>query len=178
MTAVVAVTELLARLGAELDFDVARNVDAPGGAIDAVWLDRRLPLAAAPAERPHIRDAPVLPVVAFAVRASAMLEPPELVALLAALDSVGAPLRVVVIAREGLQAKLAPALQSLKQLHRLDEDAAVRTRLVPELRERTASGRTVVMLQSEIVEWAGRLREAHPRSYSAESLFDRTGAID
>ena len=42
MTAVVAVTELLARLGAELDFDVARNVDALGGAIDAVWLDRRL----------------------------------------------------------------------------------------------------------------------------------------
>ena len=44
--------------------------------------------------------------------------------------------------------------------------------------EAPASGRTIVMLQSELVEWARRLREARPRSYSAETLFNRTGAID
>jgi hypothetical protein len=178
MTALVAVTELLARLGAELEFDVAKNVEGACGAIDIVWLDHRLPLAAAPSASLHIRDAPVLPVVAFAVRACAMLEPPDLVALLADLDNIGAPLRIIVIARAGRQSKLAPALQSLEQLHRLDEDGAVRARLAAELRERTAAGRTIILLQSEIVEWAGRLREAHPRSYSAESLFGRTGAID
>jgi hypothetical protein len=179
MTAVPAVTELLARLGAELDFDVVKNVEAPCGTIDAVWLDRRLPLAALPCESPDLRDAPVLPVVAFAVRACAMLETSNLLPLLTGLEGIGAPLRIVVIAREGMPTKLAPALQSLEQRQRLDEDAEMQARLARQLRERTAApGRTVVLLQSEVVEWARRLREMHPRSYSAESLFHRTGAID
>jgi hypothetical protein len=46
------------------------------------------------------------------------------------------------------------------------------------LRERThVHGRTIAMLQVEVVEWARKLREIHPRSYSAESLFNRTGRI-
>jgi hypothetical protein len=178
MTALLSVTELLARLGAELDFDVARNVEGACGAIDVVWLDRRLPLAAAPVERLDLRDAPVLPVVAFAVRTSAMLDTSDPASLLAALEGVGARLRILVIARDGRQAALEPALQSLDQLRRLDEDAAVHARLIPHLRGRAGAGRTVAMLQSELVEWARRLREVRPRSYSAESLFDRTGAID
>lgn len=179
MTAFAAVTELLARLGAELDFDVASDVAGPCGTIDVVWFDRRLPLSAVPAEPLDLRDAPVLPVVTFAVRSCAMLEMPEIASLLACLEGVGAPLRIIVIARDGRQAKLAPVLQSLEQLHRLDEDSDLQARLAPRLRERaTAAGRTVALLQSEIVEWARRLREAHPRSYSAESLFHRTGAIE
>ena len=141
----------------ELDFDVATNVEGACGAIDVVWLDRRLPLAAAPVERLDLRDAPVLPVVAFAVRTSAMLDTSDPASLLAALEGVGARLRILVIARDGRQAALAPALQSLDQLHRLDEDAAVRARLMPHLRGRAGAGRTVAMLQSELVEWARRL---------------------
>jgi len=74
---------------------------------------------------------------------------------------------------------LAPALQSVDQLRRQDDDSELRARIAPGLcADARAHGRTVVMLQSEVVEWARRVREVRPRSYSAESLFNRTGAID
>lgn len=179
MTALPALIELIARLGAELDFDVAKNVEGPGGPIDVVWFDRSLPLAAAGAEPLDITDAPVLPIVAFAARTAAMFEIEDLAAITATVEGTAAPLRILVVARDSRLAALAPTLQSLDQIKKQDLDATLRADVAARLRERAKPwGRTIVMLQSELVEWARHLREVRPRSYSAESLFNRTGAID
>ena len=179
MTALPALIELLARLGAELDFDVARNVEGPDGPVDIVWLDRCLPLAAVAADPLDISEAPVLPVVAFAARTAAMLESENIAAITAAAEATAAPLRILVIARDSRVAALAPPLQSIEQMKRQDQDTSLRAHIAATLRERARPpGRTIVMLQSELVEWARHLREVRPRSYSAESLFNRTGAID
>ncbi len=179
MTALPALTELLARLGAELDFDVVRNVEGVHGPVDVVWLDRSLPLAAVIADPIDLSQAPVLPVIAFAARTTAMFEAADLTSILAALEGSGAPLGILVIGRDSRQAALAPAVQSIEQLRKQDDDLAARRRIADSLRAQPrSSGRTIVMSQNELVEWARRLREARPRSYSAESLFNRTGAID
>lgn len=179
MTALPALIELLARLGAELDFDVAKAVEGPHGPVDVVWFDRSLPLAAVATGPLDLRDAPALPVVAFAARTAATLETSELAGVVAGIDDTRAPLRILVIARDSRHSALAPALQSVEQMHRQDDDFELRERIAPQLRtDASAHGRTIVMLQSEIIEWARRLREVRPRSYSAESLFNRTGAID
>jgi hypothetical protein len=179
MTALPALIELIARLGAELDFDVAKHVDGPHGPADVVWFDRCLPLAAIATEPLDLREAPVLPVVAFAAQTAAMLEVSDLATVTAGIEDTRAPLRILVIARDSRQAVLAPTLQSVDQLRRQEDDSVLRTRIAPQLHAGTqAPGRTIIMLQSELVEWARRLREVRPRSYSAESLFNRTGAID
>ncbi|MGH8173705.1 MAG: hypothetical protein ACREPX_11195 [Rhodanobacteraceae bacterium] len=180
MTAASSLTDLLLRLGAELDFDVARDVvSARGGSIDVVWLDRCLPLAAVCADPLDLRHAPVVPVVAFDVRIAAMLETDELAATIAHLESTGAPLRVLAIGRDSRHSALAPILQSVDQMHRQDDDEALRTRIAATLNQQANSaGRTIVMLQHELTEWARHLRDVKPRSYSAESLFKRTGVID
>ena len=179
MTALPALIELLARLGAELDFDVARSVEGPDGPVDVVWFDRSLPLAAVASEPLDITDAPLLPVVAFVARTAAMLESENLGALTAAAEATAAPLRILIIARDSRLAALAPPVQSIEQMKKQDQDAALRGHFSAMLRERARQpGRTIVMLQSELIEWARRLREVRPRSYSAESLFNRTGAID
>jgi hypothetical protein len=99
-------------------------------------------------------------------------------ATIACIDATAAPLRILVIARDGRSGALAPALQSVDALKKQEGDTALRARLATMLRERGQhSGRTIAMLQGEVVEWARRLREIHPRSYSAESLFNRTGRI-
>jgi len=179
MTAIPALIELIARLGAELDFDVAKHVEGPHGPVDVVWFDRSLPLAAIATEPLDLREAPVLPVVAFAARTAAMFEATDLASITAGIEDTRAPLRILVIRRDSRQSALAPALQSVDQMHRQEDDAALRARIAPALcAAAQAPGRTIVMLQSELVEWARRLREVRPRSYSAESLFNRTGAID
>jgi hypothetical protein len=179
MTALPALKDLIARLGDELDFDVARNVEVARGAVDIVWFDRSLPLAAVAVEPLDLRDAPVLPIVAFVALTATELEDPELAAVTARMEDTGAPLRILVIGRNARAGALAPAVQSLDQLRKRDEEAALRTHIATLLRaDAQAPGRTIVMLQSELVEWARRLREVRPRSYSAESLFNRTGAID
>lgn len=179
MTALTAMTDLLLRLGEELDFDVAKDVETTGGPIDAVWFNRCLPLAAITMDPLELRDAPVLPVVAFIARTAALLEASELAIITARLENTSAPLRILVIARDSRQAPLAPMLQTVEQLRKNEDDVALRTRIAALLRAGAqAPGRTIVMLQSELVEWARRLREVRPRSYSAESLFSRTGAID
>lgn len=178
MTASTALIELLARLGDELDFDVARNVDNGASTIDVVWLDRSLPLAASPLDPIDLADAPVLPVVAFVARDTAAIED-AIDALASNLEQSGAPLRIIVIARESQTAVLAPVLESVEQLRKVDAAGALRERIADVLRSRPPSaGRTIVMSQAQLVEWSRRLREARPRSYSAESLFNRTGAID
>jgi hypothetical protein len=178
LTTVRALNDLIARLGAELDFDVARHVEAARGIVDVIWFDSRLPLVAVGAESLDLREAPVLPLVAFATHTAA-LEECSLEDVAASLEHTCAPLRIVVIGRDSKSDALAPALQSIDQLRRRDEEAILRTRVAALLRERAAiSGRTIVMLQCELVAWARRLREVRPRSYSAESLFNRTGAID
>ena len=179
MTALPALTELLARLGAELDFDVARNVESAHGHVDVVWFDRCLPLAAVVSDPIDLSEAPVLPVIAFAARTGAMFEAADLATVLAGLEASGAPLGIVVIGRDSRQAALAPSLQSIEQLRKQDDDLALRRRIADSLRAQPRSaGRTIAMSQNELVEWARRLREVRPRSYSAESLFHRTGAID
>ncbi len=179
MTASTALIELLARLGAELEFDVARSVKASGGTIDVVWFDRNLPIAAVASDPLDLADAPVLPMIAFAAGTASDLEASDTATLVATLESSGAPLRIVVIARDSRQPVLAPALQSVDQLRKRDDDAALRDRIVDWLRTHSPRhGRTIVMRQLDLVEWARRLREVHPRSYSAESFFRRTGAID
>lgn len=179
MTALPAVNDLLLRLGAELDFDVASDVASESGIVDVVWFDRSLPLAAIISEPFDLRDAPVLPIVAFIARTAAQLETPELAAIETTLEDTRAPLRILVVGRDSRPSALAPTLQSVDQLQRQDDDAVLRTRIAVSLRHETrAPGRTIVMLQSELVEWARKLREARPRSYSAETLFNRTGAID
>lgn len=178
MTAQPALHDLLARLGAELDFDVARHVAVAGGEIDAIWFCRRLPLAAV-AEPLDLAHAPVLPLVAFVALTAPELEASEVDVLTTRLEATGAPLRLLLIGRSTKSGALAPPVQSIEQRARREEEALLRTRVVAALGERThTAGRTIVMLQSELVEWARRLREARPRSYSAESLFNRTGAID
>jgi hypothetical protein len=179
MTAQPALHDLLARLGAELDFDVARHVAVADGEVDAIWFDRALPLAAVAADPLDLANAPVLPLVSFVALTAPELETSEIDALIARLDATGAPLRILVIGRAARGCALAPPVQSIEQLQKREEEAAFRTRVASSLRNAAhASGRTIVMLQSELVEWARRLREARPRSYSAESLFNRTGAID
>jgi hypothetical protein len=179
MTAQLALHDLLARLGAELDFDVARHVVVADGEVDAIWFDRCLPLAAAAEDPLDLTHAPVLPLVAFVALTALELEISEVDALTARLEVTGAPLRVLVIGRSTRSCSLAPPLQSIEQLQKREEEAALRTRVVATLRtDAHIAGRTIVMLQSELVEWARRLREVRPRSYSAESLFNRTGAID
>jgi len=179
MTALPALTELLARLGAELDFDVARSVECVHGPVDVVWFDRCLPLAAVVSDPIDLAEAPVLPVIAFAARTAAMFEAADLAMVLAGLEASGAPLGIVVIGRDSRQAALAPAVQSIEQLRKQDDDLALRRRIAESLRAHPRShGRTIAMSQDELVEWARRLREVRPRSYSAESLFNRTGAID
>ena len=174
-----ALNELIARLGAELDFDVARNVEVARGAVDVVWFDRSLPLAAVAAEPLDLRDAPVLPVVAFVALTAPELEDSELAAVTARREDTGAPLRILVIGRTSRPGALAPALQSVDQLRKREDEATLRTHIAALLRtDAHAPGRTIVMLQAELVEWARRLREVRPRSYSAETLFNRTGAID
>lgn len=178
MTASAPLLELLLRLGSELEFDVAREVTCAGGTIDVVWFDPKLPLAAVGSESVDIREAPVLPIVAFVTKTAEAFEATDLAATTACIEATAAPLRVLVIAREGKQAALAPTLQSIETLKKQDADGAVRGRMAAMLRERTPMhGRTIAMLQSELVEWARKLREIHPRSYSAESLFNRTGRI-
>jgi hypothetical protein len=179
MTAQPALHDLLARLGAELDFDVARHVAVADGEIDAIWCCQRLPLAAVAADPLDLATAPVLPLVAFVAVTAPELEAAEVVALTARLEATGAPLRVLVIGRNTKSCSLAPAVQSIEQLQKREEEAALRRRIARTLRTGTQlGGRTIVMLQSELVEWARHLREVRPRSYSAESLFNRTGAID
>jgi hypothetical protein len=179
MTAQPALHDLLERLGAELDFDVARHVAVAGAEIDAIWFSRSLPLAAVATEPLDLADAPVLPLVAFVALCAPEVEMPEVEALAARLEATGALLRILVIGRNARSAALAPALQSVDQLRKRDEEAALRARIASSLRaHKGVPGRTIVMLQSELVEWARRLREVRPRSYSAESLFNRTGAID
>lgn len=176
MTAMSSLIDLVVRLGGELDFDVARGdgVDA-----DVVWFDRCLPLAAVREVFPDLRLAPVLPVAAFDVRSAADLETGGPDASVARLEATGAPLRVIVIGRPEAHSALAPALQSVDQLARQQDDAALRVRIADALRASpTAHGRTIVMLKQELVAWARRLRDTRPRSYSAESLFDRAGVID
>jgi|KBSMisStaDraftv2_1062788.scaffolds.fasta_scaffold249948_2 hypothetical protein len=178
MTASAPLLELLMRLGSELEFDVAREVACEGGSVDVVWFDRKLPFAAMTSQTLDIREAPVLPVVAFVTHTAAAFEAAGLAEAAACIEATSAPLRILVIARDGRQPTLAPALQSIDALKKQDTDAALRSRLAALLRERTAvHGRTIAMLQSELVEWARKLREIHPRSYSAESLFNRTGRI-
>jgi hypothetical protein len=178
MTAQPALHDLLARLGAELDFDVARHVVVADGEVDAIWFDRSLPLAAVAGDPLDLAHAPVLPLVAFVALTAPELEASEVDALTARLEATGAPLCILVIGRGTRSGSLAPAVQSIEQLRKREEDAALRMRVGSLLRKTTHAGRTIVMLQSEIVEWARRLREVRPRSYSAESLFNRTGAID
>jgi hypothetical protein len=174
-----ALNDLIARLGAELDFDVARHVEAARGAVDVVWFDSCLPLAAVGSESLDLREAPVLPVVAFVTRTAAALEASSHVEVTASLEHTCAPLRIIVIGRDSRSDALAPTLQSVDQLRRRDDEAALRSRIAASLRERVSvSGRTIVMLQGELVDWARRLREVKPRSYSAESLLSRTGPID
>jgi len=178
MTASAPLLELLMRLGSELEFDVAREVACAGGTVDVVWFDPKLPFAAVTAESPDIRDLPVLPIVAFVANTADAFEASDLAATAARIEATSAPLRIFVVARDGRQAALAPTLQSIDTLKKQDANAALRTRLAAMLRERTAvHGRTIAMLQGELVEWARKLREIHPRSYSAESLFNRTGRI-
>jgi hypothetical protein len=179
MSALPAVNDLLLRLGSELLFDVAKVVNSGGRVIDVVWFDRSLPIDAIDTEPFDLREAPVLPIVAFIARTAAVLEASELAEIKDTLEETRAPLRILVIGRDGRTSALAPTLQSVDQLRRQDVDAGLRTRIAESLRSETrAPGRTIVMLQSELVEWARRLREARPRSYSAETLFNRTGAID
>ncbi|HJT97834.1 MAG TPA: hypothetical protein VJ696_05920 [Rhodanobacteraceae bacterium] len=179
MIALPALIELLARLGAELDFDVAKDVAGRRGRVDVVWFDRSLPIAAVASDPLDLSEAPVLPVVAFAARTSADFEGEGLDRVVGTIEDTGARLRIVVIGRDSRQASLAPLLQSVDQLYRDNDDAVLRERIAPLLGARLAMpGRTIVMLQSELVEWARRLREVRPRSYSAETLFNRTGAID
>jgi len=179
MTALPAVLDLLLRLCAELDFDVAKDVAIGNATVDVVWFDRSLPLAAIISEPFDLRDAPVLPIVAFIARTTVQLEATELAAIRTTLEDTRAPLRILIVGRDSRPATLAPMLQSVDQLRRQDDDAVLRTQIAESLRnDAPAPGRTIVMLQSELVEWARKLREARPRSYSAESLFNRTGAID
>jgi hypothetical protein len=179
MTALPVLIDLIARLGRELDFDVARDVAGARGNLDVIWFDRSLPLAAIDAQPLDLGDAPVLPVVAFIARTAASLEAHDLACVTARLQATAAPLRVLVIGRDSRHAALAPTLQSVEQLRKQDDDADARARIAAWLRaEAHAPGRTIVMLQAELVEWARRLREVRPRSYSAETLFNRTGAID
>jgi hypothetical protein len=179
MIASAPLLELLLRLGSELDFDVARDVESAGGILDVVWFDASLPIAAVAAESLDLRDAPVLPVVAFFTGTASTLEATELADTSAWLQNSGAPLRIIVIARDSRQAALAPALHSVEGLKKQDADIALRTRIAAALSaDASGPGRTIAMLQSEVVEWARRVREIRPRSYSAESLFNRTGAID
>ncbi|HEX5123003.1 MAG TPA: hypothetical protein VFV97_07135 [Rhodanobacteraceae bacterium] len=178
MTASAPLLELLMRLGSELEFDVAREVTCAGGTVDVVWFDPKLPLAAVASDSVDIRELPVRPLVAFAANTAAAFEDGDLAATTACIEATSAPLRILVIARDGRQPTLAPTLQSIDTLKKQDADVALRGRLATQLRERTAvHGRTIAMLQSELVEWARKLREIHPRSYSAESLFNRTGRI-
>lgn len=178
MTACVSLLELLMRLGSELEFDVAREVTCAGRIVDVVWFDPKLPLAAVSSDSVDIRDVPVRPIVAFVTNTADAFEASDLLATTACIEATSAPLRIFVIARDGRHATLAPTLQSIDSLKKQDADIALRTRLATMLRERAAvHGRTIAMLQSELVEWARRLREIHPRSYSAESLFNRTGRI-
>lgn len=179
MTALAAVNDLLFRLGAELDFDVAKDVASESGSVDVVWFDRSLPLAAVISEPFDLRDAPVLPIVAFIARTTAQLQTSDFAAIRMTLEDTRAPLRILVIVRDSRPSALAPMLQSVDQLQRQDEDAVLRTRIAASLRnDARAPGRTIVMLQRELVEWARKLREARPRSYSAETLFNRTGVVD
>lgn len=179
MTALAPLLELLVRLGSELDFDVARDVESGKGAVDVVWFDRSLPIAAVASESLDLREAPVLPVVAFVTGSAAAFEAADLAATTARLEATSAPLRILVISRDSRQSALAPALHSIEGLKKQDADIAMRARIAAALRtDAYAPGRTIAMLQSEVVEWARRVREIRPRSYSAESLFNRTGAID
>jgi hypothetical protein len=176
--ALTALTDLLARLGDELDFDVAHDVSGAHGCADVVWFDRSMPLAGIDPKSVDMRTAPVLPVVAFVARTAAMLDDDDVAQTLRRLEGIHAPLRVLIVAREGRAPSLAPIVQSVDQLRRVEEDAALRAHIAGLLPDdaREAS-RTIVMLQSECIDWARRLREARPRSYSAESLFNRTGRI-
>jgi hypothetical protein len=178
MTASAPLLELLMRLGSELEFDVARDVTCAGGTVDVVWFDPKLPFAAVAPDSLDIRDVPVLPIVAFVANTAEAFNGTDLAATTVRIEATSAPLRIFVIARDGKQATLAPTLQSIETLKKQDADVALRDRLAAMLRDRTqVHGRTIAMLQVELVEWARKLREIHPRSYSAESLFNRTGRI-
>jgi hypothetical protein len=181
MTALPALIDLVVRLGAELDFDVGRDVESVrGGRVDVVWFDRCLPLAAVTTVPIDLRSAPVLPVVAFDVRTPASIgEADAIASIVLPLESTGAPLRILVIAREGRHVALAPTLQSVDRMHNQEDDAALSARITESLQSKASvAGRTIVMPQHELTEWAKGVREAKPRSYSAESLFNRTGKID
>ncbi len=129
MTALAPMLELLVRLGVELDFDVARDVETAGGSVDVVWFDRCLPIAAVAAESLDLRDAPVLPVVAFVTGTAAAFEAADLTLATARLEGTLAPLRILVIVRDSRQSALAPALQSIEGLKKQDADVAMRGRI-------------------------------------------------
>ena len=180
MTATTALIELIVRLGTELDFDVALDVEGTREqSVPIVWLDRRLPLAAVAADPLDLRSSPVLPIAAFHIVFASTFDFAELDAIAARLESTGAPLRVVVIGRDARASSLAPMLQSVDSMRERDGEILLHTQLTDAFASRMSPhGRTIVMQQQELIDWARHLRDVKPRSYSAESLYRRTGVID
>jgi len=180
MTATSVLIDLVVRLGAELDFDVAKHVRGfRGELLDVVWFNRRLPLGAVGTDPPDLRYAPVVPMVAFDIVLASDCSDDELPAIAGRLEESGAPLRVIVIGGAGKRATLSPVLKSVDAMQVEESEAALQSRIADLLIARPGTaGRTIVMLQQELIDWGRRLRDVKPRSYSAESMYRRTGVID
>ena len=147
--------ELLENLGNSLDFDARTEVEASESAwVDVVWFDKHLPVGEKPFK---MRNALVLPVVAFEVEWGTGLNAKHVKGSVSNLNNLGAQLGVIVIAQHNLvtlQKLPSHAKENPKELQKILSDRVNRW----VYSEAQAKSRIIVMFEREFINWAKGLK--------------------
>jgi len=147
--------KLLMQMGADLHFEVRREVEASESAwVDIVWFDKRLPLTTA---HKKMRYAPVLPVVAFEVELRTGLNAKHVKGSVSNLTNLGAQLGVIVIGQDNIAALLkqpAHSKETEKQAQEILRDRVYRW-VYAEAQPRS---RVIIMFENEVLDWSKELK--------------------
>ena len=152
-----SLAKLLIELGGKLGFEARLEVPAADAAwVDVVWFDQRLSPATFGAKTATMRNAPVLPVVAFEIEIATGGNPKHVKGSVSNLNNLGAQLSVVVIGN----ASVAQLKKRTKAFAAVPEDK-VRQILLDRVHrwvfaEAHPVGRCVIMSEEEVVSWAAR----------------------
>lgn len=148
-------TELLKKIGSDLNFHVKREVEASESAfVDLVWFDNRFPI---PAKKFRMRYALVLPVVGFEIELHTGLNAKHVKGSVSNLSNLGAQLGVIVIGKANLDAlEGSPAWKGKdKKLVRKSLCDRVYRWIYAEAQPRV---RIIVMFEDEVRQWANSLQ--------------------
>jgi hypothetical protein len=161
------VSEMLNRLGKELQFEVREEVEASESAyVDLVWFDGRLPLGK---KIGNMRYAPVLPVVGFEVELRTALNAKHVKGSVSNLSNLGAPLGVIVIGSENIEIlgkQSAHFKKSYEERKKILCDRVYRWVYA----ESQPKGRIIVMFEDEVRDWAKRISsKSDPSAAGARS---------